>query len=94
MKNDGGTVVHEDPRPILYAERLLSDADGDTLIWTTKKGRWQNCDEIRAYQEAGVGAMETWLAVYKNGEVVARLPARFHEIGYAMLEAREVGEES
>ena len=76
-------LIHEDPRPIAYAERLFPDPDNELFVWTTKEGRWKNCDAIRAYQEAGMGALETWLAIYKNGQVIARTPARFHEIGYA-----------
>jgi len=84
-----GHMIHEDTRPIAYAERLFPDPDNETFTWTTRENRWKNCDEIRAYLEAGMGAMETWLAIYKDGEIIARTPARFHEIGYVPTQEAE-----
>ena len=73
-----------DERPILYAERL---GEGEDSWWTTKEGPSKNCDEIRPYWENGEMAAVPWLAIIKDGEIIARAPARFHEIGYAPPES-------
>ena len=77
--------VVNDQRPIEYAERIFPDVDGNTFCWTTREGRWKNCDRIEAYWENGEMAPIPWLAVYRDGEIIARVGARGHEIGYAPI---------
>jgi hypothetical protein len=72
-----------DPRPVLYAERLDPDPDNERFCWSTKEGRYKNCDEIRPYWENGEMAGIPWLAIIKDGTIIARCAARYHEIGYS-----------
>ncbi len=34
-----------------------------------------SCDEIIAYDELGQNSCVPWLAIFKNGEIIARMPA-------------------
>lgn len=74
------TVLEADKRPILYAEFLPPEECAP--CWTTHDGPDKSCDEIQAYNENGEMGPVPWLAIIKGGEIIARLPARFCEIGY------------
>ena len=84
----GEDTILEDGRKILYIERMVGDADGNHFAWSTKEGRWKNCDAIRAYPEPGQMAMVPWFAVYRDGVVIARVPAHFVEVGYVAAEEK------
>ena len=41
------------------------------------------CDEIRAYAENGQCAPVPFFAVYRDGQIIARIPAHMVEVHYA-----------
>lgn len=41
------------------------------------------CDEIRAYAENGQCAPVPFFAVYRGGQIIARIPAHMVEVRYA-----------
>lgn len=71
-------TILEDPRPIEWICLPWENA----VPWNTKKSRYKNCDEIRAYPEPGQMAQVPFYAVIKDGEIIARTPATVVEVGY------------
>ena len=70
--------ILEDPRPI----KAVHYHDSDGTWW--KSGLTSNKDEIkiRAYGEPSVYCYVPYIAVEKNGVVIARFPATMVEIQY------------
>ena len=71
-------TILDDPRPIEWICQPWEDA----VAWTTRDGRYKNCDEIHAYAEPGHMARIPFFAVVKGGEIIARAPATMVEVGY------------
>jgi len=66
-------TIMQDKRPI-YAIYFESRDEGYMV--------GVRCDRITPYQENGEMAEVTWLAVERDGEVVARVPSRLVSVHY------------
>jgi hypothetical protein len=65
-------LIYDDPRPISAIWFPGDDAPG---YWTASKDSMFRCDKILAYKEHGPGDFMPFFAVYRDGEIHARIPA-------------------
>lgn len=71
-------LIQMDQRPILGIYYPGEDGGG----WTTTPGYSFSCDKIVAYGENGQMAPVPFYAVYRGGEIIARVPAQMVEVQY------------
>jgi len=71
-------LIHMDPRPINAIFYPGENAGG----WTTSPGYSISCDKIVAYAENGQMAPVPFYAVYRDGQIMARVPAQLVEVQY------------
>ena len=60
----------DDDRPIKYLE--FNDSCESLFAIT---GPYKNCEKIVAYNELGIGSETPWIAVYRDGEILCRVPS-------------------
>lgn len=74
-------TILDDPRKIDSIAYPDEDTGG---FWVNaSKLSSSRCDEIRAYAENGQGAPVPFFAVYRDGQIYARVPAHMVEVRYA-----------
>jgi hypothetical protein len=74
-------TILDDTRKIESISYPDEDASG---FWiNASKLSSSRCDEIRAYAENGQCAPVPFFAVYRDGQIYARIPAHMVEVRYA-----------
>lgn len=73
-KGDPRTELTKDQRPILSVWHC------GVVEWLYEVG--DNCDSIEPYAESGHMSMVPWIAVYKDGQIIARIAADNVSIHY------------
>lgn len=81
--NDVPTIL-DDTRKIDAIWFFPEGGDGlNGFCSSNKPGSAYFCDEIRAYAENGQCAPVPFFAVYRDGKIIARVPAHMVEVRYA-----------
>ena len=84
--SDSVQMLFDDPRPILS----VNTEDGQQGWRVNTDPRYAKtdwaCEKIVAYREAGEMGYVPALAIYRNGEVIARAPARLMIVEYAQTQ--------
>ncbi len=82
MSNDIPTIL-DDTRKI-DSIWFPDDEDGASGYWIrAKRNSSKFCNEIRSYAENGQCAPIPFFAVYRDGQIYARVPAHMVEVRYA-----------
>lgn len=78
----GGTVLSRDKRPIQSIFWPVEGAEGFTV-------GSNGIEKIVAYDEQGDQSFVPWLAVFVDGQVLARVPAAHVSVHYAINKEEE-----